>query len=182
MKALLFPIIMAVSAAGGVMSADFAKNSLGASSAGNSEVGHGKADATSDNAHGSDKDHAKDKPGGHGGDGYAKSSEEKEFLNFKRQFVVPVLRDDSVSALILLNIAIETPAGKRDDMYRLEPRFRDAFIRELLQLSDSGYFDAELTSPETYEVIRETLYRAASDISNEGVGDVLILDLTRQDR
>lgn len=183
MKGVIFPVIMAVSAVGGVMSADFARTALG---------GGGSAEkAASKDAHGKDthanesKDsHGKKDDGAHGkAEGaHNASGEGKEYLNFKRQFVVPVVNNDAVDALILLNIGIETPAGKRDDMYRLEPRFRDAFIRELLQLSDSGYFDSELTSSATYEVIRETLYRAASEINNEGVSDVLILDLSRQDR
>lgn len=183
MKGLIFPVVMAVSAFGGVMSADFARTALG----GGSSAAHDKA---SDDKDAHDKD-AKDshgkkaEKGGHGKDAkgdHDASGDDKEYLNFKRQFVVPVVKDDAVEALILLNIGIETPNGKRDDMYRLEPRFRDAFIRELLQLSDSGYFDSELTSSATYEVIRETLFRAASEINKEGVSDVLILDLSRQDR
>lgn len=169
MKALLFPIILAIFAAGGVLAADMVR-------------GDGAPATVSDKGH--DK-----KADGHGkpekADSHGKSDKsyggDTDFIKFKRQFVVPVLKDNAVDALILINLALEVPARERDEMFRLEPRFRDAFIRELLQLSDDGYFDQELTSSDTYEILRETLSRAASDISDGGVNKILILDLSRQD-
>lgn len=128
-------------------------------------------------------------PGGHGAktaavsDTPAKSLDMNvSYLKFKRQFVIPVLGTDGVEALILLNIAISLEDDAKDDMFNHEPKFRDAFIRELLQMSDAGYFDAELTAPSTYEAMRESLLRAAREITAEGVSDVLILDFARQDR
>lgn len=190
MKALLFPVIMAVFAAGGVLTADFVKGDGSAAASKDdahakdkAEEGHGKDDKghgdKKDDGHGKKGDKDKGGHGDKGGDSYAG---ETDFVKFKRQFVVPVLKNNAVDALILLNLGLEVPASQRDDMFRLEPRFRDAFIRELLQLSDDGYFDQELTSPDTYEVLRETLARAAGDISEDGVKAVLILDLSRQDR
>lgn len=189
MKALLFPIILAVSAAGGVFAADIVRGGGGDSAKadataksddhGKSKDSHG-ADKKDSHDKKSDKSHGGDKSDGHGkGEDYAG---ETDYIKFKRQFVVPVLHNDAVDSLILINLGLEVPASKRDDMFRLEPRFRDAFIRELLQMSDDGYFDQALTSPATYEVLRETLARAAGDISEEGVKDILILDLSRQDR
>lgn len=185
MKALLFPVVLAVFAAGGVIAADTVRGDATPSAAtddhGDNKDGHGKADGGDSHDKKSDG-HGDKKAKGHGdGDGYADAGA-TDFINFKRQFVVPVLKDNAVDALILINLGLEVPANKRDDMFRLEPRFRDAFIRELLQMSDDGYFDQELTSPDTYEILRETLSRAASDISEGGVNDILILDLSRQDR
>lgn len=192
MKALLFPIILAVFAAGGVLAADMVRGDGAPASAkaddhGDTSDGHGKA-AKAD-SHGKKDDHGKSdghgdkkaKKGGHG-DEEASYGGETDFIKFKRQFVVPVLKNNAVDALVLINLGLEVPASHRDEMFRLEPRFRDAFIRELLQLSDDGYFDQELTSPDTYEILRETLARAAGDISGDGINDVLILDLSRQDR
>jgi hypothetical protein len=174
MKALLFPIILAIFAAGGVFAADKVRGDsapavITADDHGNSADSHGKSQGVDSHAKGDKK-----------GDGSYVG--ETDFINFKRQFVVPVLKDNAVNALILINLALEVPASERDEMFRLEPRFRDAFIRELLQLSDDGYFDQELTSSDTYEILRETLSRAANDISDGGVNKVLILDLSRQER
>lgn len=188
MKAVLFPVILAVSAAGGVLAADFVRGTVAPTSAKAGSHGaeggdHGDAMGAVDEKGGhGDKGKKAKASKGHDDKGYAGGGDEIEFIKFKRQFVVPVLANDDVQALILLNIGLEVPGDKREDMFRLEPRFRDAFIRELLQLSDAGYFDSELTSPDTYEVLRETLARAAREISDDGISDVLILDLSRQDR
>jgi len=184
MKAVLFPVILAVSAAGGVLAADFVRGTVAPTSAeagSHAADGDAKGAADEKGGHG-DKGKKVKASKGHNDKGYESDGDEIGFIKFKRQFVVPVLANDNVQALILLNIGLEVPGDKRDDMFRLEPRFRDAFIRELLQLSDAGYFDSELTSPDTYEVLRETLARAAREISDDGISDVLILDLSRQDR
>lgn len=104
------------------------------------------------------------------------------YLRFKRQFVIPVLGEEGVESLVLLNIAIALDEAVQEEVFAHEPKFRDAFVRELLQISDAGYFNDSLTTPTTYEVLRETLIRAARDISEKGVVDVLILDLSKQDR
>ena len=174
MKALLFPIILAIFAAGGVFAADKVRGDSAPAA-----ITDGDHEASADS-------HGKSADADSHGKSDTKGSEtyvgDTDFINFKRQFVVPVLKDNAVDALILINLALEVPASERDDMFRLEPRFRDAFIRELLQLSDDGYFDQELTSSDTYEILRETLTRAANDISDGGVNKVLILDLSRQER
>ncbi|MGB6231608.1 MAG: flagellar basal body-associated FliL family protein [Litorimonas sp.] len=179
MKAILFPLVMALSAVGGVMAGDFVhtRSAGGEAHAADAHAsdkgGHAKK---ADKAHGGDKGHGSSK-----GDDKKDGGGETEFLRFKRQFVVPVVEDRDVRSLVLLNIALEVSADKREDMFRMEPRFRDAFIRELLTLSDTGYFDGSLTSPDTYEAMRETLLRAAHNVDKDGVVDVLILDLSRQD-
>jgi flagellar FliL protein len=188
MKALLFPVVLAVFAAGGVVSADKVRGDGTHVSTSGGDKGHDKkADS-----HGKTDSHGKPeksgshgksekKASGHGDKGGDSYGGETDFIKFKRQFVVPVLKGEGVDALILINLALEVPSSERDAMFRLEPRFRDGFIRELLQLSDDGYFDQELTSSDTYEILRETLSRAADDISEGGVNKVLILDLSRQD-
>ncbi|WP_298915630.1 flagellar basal body-associated FliL family protein [uncultured Algimonas sp.] len=181
MKAIILPVVMAVSAAGGVFAADMIRGDGGHSAP---SADHAKADGHDTDGHDTkDKGHAK---ADHAGKGHDDASEYKsggkmDFIKFKRQFVVPVVKQGEIDALVLLNLGLEVPDDKREAMFRMEPRFRDAFIRELLQLSDDGYFDEALTSPGTYEVLRETLTRAAQDISEDGVSGVLILDLSRQD-
>lgn len=169
-KALIQPILIAVAVGGGVYVGQMAKDRSAPTPAYGTTPGHGE----SDGAH-------------HGPDALSEAPAKSldmnvAYLKFKRQFVIPVLGEDGVEALVLLNIAISLTDGAKDDMFNHEPQFRDAFIRELLQMSDAGYFDEALTAPSTYEAIRETLLRAARDITTEGVSDVLILDFARQDR
>ena len=139
--------------------------------------GEGEAKAKKDDAHGKkDKKGKKDKGSkSHGG-------ENPNYLRFKRQFVVPVVGEQGVEALVILNIALELDDGMSEELFQHEPKFRDAFIRELLALSDSGLFEEKLTSTQSYETLRETLLAATKSVRQDGVKDVLILDLARQDR
>ena len=172
MKALILPVLMSISAAGGVFTANLLKGDAPAAApASHGDEGHGAEKAAASKGHG----------GGHGGESSSKS-DNSDFMKFKRQFVVPVMKDQSVEALVLLNLGLDIDESKRDEVFRKEPRFRDIFIRELLQLSNDGYFNEEMTSPNTYEVVRETLLRAAKSVDESSVNDVLILDFSRQDR
>lgn len=184
MKALLFPVVLAAFAAGGVIAADKVRGDGSPASASTSHSDEGddkKADSHGKSEKADSHGKSEKKASGHGEPSEEGNGGGTDFIKFKRQFVVPVLKDNAVDALILINLALEVPSNQRDEMFRLEPRFRDGFIRELLQLSDDGYFDQELTSSDTYEILRETLSRAANDISESGVNKVLILDLSRQD-
>ena len=169
MKALILPVLLSISAAGGVFTANMLQGD--APSASSKDGAHGAAKSDAAKGHGE----------GHGAEATLKS-DSSGFMKFKRQFVVPVMKDQAVEALVLLNLGLDIDESKRDDIFRKEPRFRDTFIRELLQLSNDGYFNEEMTSPNTYEVVRETLLRAAKSVDNEAVNDVLILDFSRQDR
>jgi len=64
----------------------------------------------------------------------------------------------------------------------MEPKLRDAFTRELLDLSNAGYFGDNITSPDTYDKVRSALLLAARRIIEDGVEDVLILDIAKQDQ
>ncbi|MEL6687540.1 MAG: hypothetical protein AAFP97_07950 [Pseudomonadota bacterium] len=165
MKALILPVLVSISAAGGV----FAANMLNGGSQ------PAAAPASGGDAYGAEAS-AKD------ASATPEKTDTSDYMRFKRQFVVPVMRDQAVEALVLLNIGLDIEESKRDEIFKKEPRFRDSFIRELLQLSNDGYFNEEMTSPDTYEVVRETLLRSARTVQEKGVNDVLILDFSRQDR
>ncbi len=191
MKAIVNIVVCCLAAVGGTLASSTLKAkaaspseahaSSGADGHGNSDKhaksedkGHGKSDKKAKSkGHGKDKGHDESSP---------KSSDDFEFLKFKRQFVVPVIGEDRVNALVLLNIGISLSGDVKEELFQLEPKFRDAFMRELLSMSNAGYFNDGLTDPQTYEVLRETLLRAAKDIENVGVRDILILDFARQDR
>lgn len=183
MKAIVTVILYSVAAGGGVVAASFLKSNAAPADA-HAEEGketgshegkdsHGKKDS-----YGKKDSHGKDSKSSHG---EVKTSE-LDYLKFKRQFVVPVIGKDQVDALVLLNIGVSLSGDIKEEVFRHEPKFRDAFMRELLSMSNAGYFNDELTRPATYEVLRETLLRAARDVKEEGIEDILILDFARQDR
>lgn len=186
MKKILFPILMIVFVVGGVVAGDFVKNMGRDSSASDAHKpkskldSHGKPEKKTDGHGKASKPKKKSKDGGHGED--ASPSGEVSYLKFKRQFVVPVMSNGKIDALVIMNLNLELDSNAPDNTYLLEPKLRDAIMRELLALSNDGVFGKDLTSVETYENIRRTLLSASKGIIPDGIRDILILDMARQEQ
>ena len=195
-KSLLGSAFLIVAVVGGAVAGDFVKNRPAGENASHeakdSKKGaHGKKDSDSKtDSHGKkDKKHKKDKKKdkkkgkgdkkGHGGGG---ALDGPSYLKFKRQFVVPVVKGRQIEALVILNLNYELDEEAPDNIYSFEPKLRDAIVRELLTLSDEGIFSNDLTTPQNYELVRSTLLKAGQDVVPEGIRDVLILDIARQDQ
>ena len=202
MKKLLFPLLMIFFVIGGAVAADFVKRT---GSAGDTDKAHAsdkkhkksakkkdghKGDKKKGDSHGKDKKSkdkkSKDKKkkkkdkGGHGEESYA--SNDVSFFKFKRQFVVPVMTRGKIAALVIMNLSLELNSEIPENIYTLEPKLRDALTRELLSLSNKGVFGANLTSAESYEDVRRTLLSAVTAVTPEGIQDILILDIARQEQ
>jgi hypothetical protein len=105
-----------------------------------------------------------------------------EFVKMNNQFVVPVVQDGLVSALVVLSLSIETAEGKTSDIYSKEPKLRDSFLQVLFDHANIGGFDGAFTSAEVLDVLRQGLREMAEKVMGEGVvKDVLIVDIARQD-
>lgn len=113
----------------------------------------------------------------YGGDG----AETTSFLKFSRQFVVPVVSRDNVSALVILDISLELDPAATESAYSREPKVRDAILKSLLQLSNEGAFGDGLLEEENLNDIRARLQAAARTILGEDLVGVLILNVARQD-
>jgi len=48
-----------------------------------------------------------------------------EYVTLDNQFVVPIVKDDKIDALIVLTVNIEVPAGGKDIVTLAEPKLRD---------------------------------------------------------
>ncbi len=173
MKKILFPILMILFVVGGAVAADFLRS---------------PGSSNDDAAHSTVKDSdAKSKKGDdHGKKGKVdeKPSDNSNvaYLKFKRQFVVPVMKSGKIEALVIMNFNLELNDKAPDNAYSLEPKLRDAMTRELLAMSNDDLFGTNLTSAESYETVRNTLLRAARGIMPEGIQDILILDIARQEQ
>ncbi|MGJ8562371.1 MAG: hypothetical protein ACSHXY_02355 [Alphaproteobacteria bacterium] len=193
-KKILFPLFLMGAVVGGAVAADFVRNQSSVSvkdkhadskdSSHKKKDSHSKADShDKKDSHGKpkkpkkDKGHGKEKDKGHGSD-----SGSVTYLKFKRQFVVPVMDKNKIEALVIMNLNLELNDDAPDNAYSLEPKLRDAIMRELLVLSSDDIFGANLTSAESYQTLRSTLLRASKAVISEGVEDILILDIARQDQ
>lgn len=168
MKNIISAVLMIAFVAIGVVAADFLKPAP----AGLAEAGH--TDEHGSDAVGDDHKDGHEDYGAAPRDGYY-------YYDFGRQFVVPVMQNGKVGALVILDINLELDQGDADGMFSMEPKFRDALMRELLALSNEGLFTGQMTDPDRYETIQKSLLRAARTVKDE-VRNVLILDIARQDQ
>ncbi|MEM6413896.1 MAG: hypothetical protein AAF720_04495 [Pseudomonadota bacterium] len=102
------------------------------------------------------------------------------YFKFSRQFVVPLIAEQGVGALVILELNLEMQSEAADSFYYREPKYRDILMQELLDLANEGRFDGRLTDRRNLDGIRADLLTAVQDIAGEAVEDVLILDIMRQ--
>lgn len=104
------------------------------------------------------------------------------YLDFQRNFIIPVVGENRVDALILLTFSIEMDASKIEEARTREPRIRDAFMKTLLTLSHEGVLSQDITDPDVYTIIQERLLATAKSIVDEDVESILLVDFARQDQ
>ncbi len=190
MKNILFPLTLIIVVILGGVSADFLRNrQMETATNPDTHTPKDKPDSHGDknaSAHKKkDKNHKKSKKKSKDSHGSAKNdngSNAPTYIKFKRQFVVPVMEDGNINSLVLLNLNLELGPDAPANTYTLEPKLRDSIMRELLALSHSGVFSHDLTSADTYEKLQAALLLASQSIITDGVENVLILDLARQDQ
>lgn len=104
-----------------------------------------------------------------------------EYVKLNNQFIVPVVGDGVVKAMVILSLSLEVTAGETQKVYALEPKLRDSFLQVLFDHANSGGFDGAFTNSNTMDVLRMALLEAARKSLGAGVSDVLIVDIVRQD-
>lgn len=201
-KSLIGGILIAVFVIGGAVSADMIKPVPGAASHAKASSGHGgghgkgeesgkhpsgppdslkSAAAEKKDAHGKPAKGGHDSDGGHGGDHGEAPKSGTTYYKFSRQFIVPVVNGRNVQSLVILDLNLELDAALSEKAYEMEPKLRDRIMTELLGISSEQRFEATMTDPENLSVIRSRLLSASRSVLSDGVHDVLILDIARQD-
>lgn len=140
-----------------------------------------------DAAHGSEGDpaatmedgaHAEGAPEEGGHDDAANAP---EYVKLNNQFVVPVVDQGRVSAMVVLSLSLEVEAGNTETVYQREPKLRDAFLQVLFDHANVGGFSGSFTDGSNLIVLRTSLKEAAGQVLGTVVKDVLITDIARQD-
>lgn len=111
----------------------------------------------------------------------ADPSAEPEFVKLSNQFVVPVVEDGRVAAMVILSLSLEVRPGSTEAVFSREPRLRDAFLQVLFDHANAGGFDGVFTSGEVLLGLRRTLRDTALREIGPAVHDVLITELLRQE-
>ena len=107
--------------------------------------------------------------------------EERTYVKIGRQTIIPVVNEGETQALMLFELAVDVPAGLSANVHEMEPRLRDAFLRELFQMSYTGAFMTNFTDDRVIEELRKNLTRAAQEHIGSKESEVLILDVMRQE-
>lgn len=114
-------------------------------------------------------------------DGQQGDPETLEIVKLPSQFVVPVILDNRVRAIVILTVALEVEAGKGDQVRSLEPKLRDTFLAELFALAAMEGFRDELISRKTLELVKRALTERSKEVLRLDHVTVLITDMARQD-
>lgn len=104
-----------------------------------------------------------------------------EYVKMNNQFVVPVVKDGLVAAMVVLSISIEVEPGNTEAVYQREPKLRDVFLQVLFDHANTGGFSGSFTDGANLIVLRTSLKEAAVLVMGTAVRDVLITDIARQD-
>lgn len=104
-----------------------------------------------------------------------------EYVKMHNQFVIPVVEDGKMAALVVIAISLEVTAGGKEATFQREPKLRDAFNQILFDHANAGGFEGTFTSSNNMTVLRDALYEIAVKVAGPVVKDVLIAEIVRQD-
>jgi flagellar protein FliL len=113
--------------------------------------------------------------------GHAEDGSGPDYVKLNNQFVVPVVRDGRVSAMVVLSLSLEVEPGSTEAVYQREPKLRDVFLQVLFDHANVGGFSGSFTDGSNLVVLRTSLKEAAALVLGTTVRDVLITDIARQD-
>jgi flagellar protein FliL len=146
----------------------------------NAADAHADAPAEGDHAADAGKDTAATSDG-HAAEDGAGGEHQPEYVKLNNQFVVPVVEDGAVTAMVILSLSLEVAPGTTETVYAREPKLRDVFLQVLFDHANSGGFRGSFTDGANLVVLRQALLEIARRTLGEMVTDVLIVDIARQD-
>lgn len=104
-----------------------------------------------------------------------------ETLRLPNQFVIPLIAEGRVQAMVVIGLALELNLGHGVSLANDEARLRSLFLQRLFDHANIGGFDGVFTAGETLLALRRTLREAAQGLLGPSVHDVLITELLRQE-
>lgn len=104
-----------------------------------------------------------------------------EYLKLPKQFVVPVVKDDQITAMVTMSLSIEADPAITETFYAIEPKLRDRFLQVLFDHANTGGFDGIFTESDNLTVLRKALLEVARKDLGSDVSQVLIMSVNRQD-
>ena len=104
-----------------------------------------------------------------------------EYVKMNNQFVVPIVKDQKVRSLVVMSLSVEVPIGQKDAIYAKEPKLRGSFLQVLFDHANMGGFEGEFTDSSNLGTLRTALREIGRRDMGDGISDVLIMEVARQD-
>jgi flagellar protein FliL len=108
-------------------------------------------------------------------------AEPPEYVKLSNQFVIPVLVEGRIDAMVIMSINLEVTAGSTETVFLREPKLRDGFLQVLFDHANAGGFRGSFTDGANMVNLRSALMDVATEVLGDMVKDVLIVDIGRQD-
>lgn len=115
------------------------------------------------------------------GEDHGEGANVPDYVKLSNQFVVPVVENGRVAAMVILSLTLEVPTGTSEAVYAREPKLRDGFLQVLFDHANAGGFRGTFTDGANLVILRSALREVAQKIMAGAVSDVLIADIVRQD-
>jgi flagellar basal body-associated protein FliL len=104
-----------------------------------------------------------------------------EYITLDKQFIVPLVTESRVQAMIVLSLSLEATPEAVDVVRQREPKLRDVFLQVLFRHAQSGGFNGVFTGGQVMSDLRAGLRDAARGVIGDALNDVLVTDIVRQD-
>lgn len=104
-----------------------------------------------------------------------------DYAKLDKHFIIPVVEDGAVSALVVITIAIEVDKESRDLVFEHEPKLRAEFLNVFFNHAQSGGFSGVFIQTQLMNDLRASLNAAAFSVLGDAAHQVLITSMTRQD-
>ncbi|MDR9393252.1 flagellar basal body-associated FliL family protein [Roseovarius sp. SYSU LYC5161] len=104
-----------------------------------------------------------------------------EYVKLNNQFVVPIVTEDRVDALVVMSLSVEVAQGSAETVYTREPKLRDALLQVLFDHANLGGFEGRFTDARNMDVLRTSLFETARGVLGDTAKGVLVTDIARQD-
>ena len=105
----------------------------------------------------------------------------REYARMSNQFVIPIVEDGQIVAMVVLSLNLEVKPGTTEAIFAAEPKLRDRFLQVMFDFANVGGFSGNFTTGTNMRTLRLELLRVAREITSGDVTDVLVMEIVRQD-
>jgi len=73
------------------------------------------------------------------------ASEVHSYVKLNNQFVIPIVNEARVESLVVMSLSLEVDLDTNEDVYRVEPKLRDALLQTMFSHANAGGFSGPFT-------------------------------------